>query len=349
MRDRFRDLEGPLAVRKKDVVLMATVSSYENLSHPTRSELRQFAELFMPLFQASSDEAKRQAVAALSQCKNMPAAVALFIGNQPIEIAAPFLAASKAIADDTLITIARMQGATHVKAIVSRDSLSPKVIDALVALRQSQPRSAAASAPIMESPAVPLSPAPTETNEADALEEQRVANEEALRERILGLAGHLGRADEDRLGLRTLTDIQEALLVRFARSREATHFATALADALSASRWLAERIMLDLSGQQLATTLTSLGMGFLDAVFVLERLYPHLAEQHHNVTRGWMVLDALDPEECHERVEAWRRADRYTYKPEATDTPAPAATPDYRFIRQAPPQRDMRVMGRRSR
>ncbi|WP_427125938.1 DUF2336 domain-containing protein [Rhizobium leguminosarum] len=317
MRDRFRDLEGPLAVRKKDVVLMATVSSFENLSHPTRSELRQFAELFMPLFQASSDEAKRQAVAALSQCENMPAAVALFIGNQPIEIAAPFLAASKAVADDTLITIARMQGAAHVKAIVSRDSLSPKVIDALVALRQSQPRSAGASAPITES-------------------------------RILGLAGHLGRADEDRLGLRTLTDIQEALLVRFARSREATHFATALADALSASRWLAERIMLDLSGQQLATTLTSLGMSFLDAVFVLERLYPHLAEQQHNVTRGWMVLDALDPEECHERVEAWRRADRYTYRPEAPDTPAPAA-PDHRFIRQAAPQRDMRVMGRRYR
>ncbi len=197
--------------------------------------------------------------------------------------------------------------------------------------------------------AVPLSPAPAETNEADALEEQRVANEEALRERILGLASHLGRADEDRLGLRTLTDIQEALLVRFARSREATHFATALADALSASRWLAERIMLDLSGQQLATTLTSLGMSFLDAVFVLERLYPHLADQQHNVTRGWMVLDALDPEECHERVEAWRRADRYTYRPEAPDTPALNEAPDHRFIRQAAPQRDMRVMGRRYR
>jgi uncharacterized protein (DUF2336 family) len=137
--------------------------------------------------------------------------------------------------------------------------------------------------------------------------------------------------------------------VRFARSREATHFATALADALSASRWLAERIMLDLSGQQLATTLTSLGMGFLDAVFVLERLYPHLAEQQHNVTRGWMVLDALDPEECHERVEAWRRADRYTYRHDVPNVPAPQETPNHRFIRQAPPQRDMRIMGRRSR
>ncbi|OWV88061.1 hypothetical protein ATY78_22430 [Rhizobium sp. R635] len=349
MRDRFRDLEGPLAVRKKDVVLMATVSSFENLSHPTRSELRQFAELFTPLFQASSDEAKRQAVAALSQCDHIPAAVALFIGSQPIEIAAPFIAASKAIADETLITIARTQGKDHVKAIVSRDSLSPKVIDALVALRQAGPRAAATVTQLAEPPAVPLAPIPVETNEAEALEEQRVANEEALRERILGLAGHLGRSDDDRLGLRTLTDIQEALLVRFARSREAMHFATALADALSASRWLAERIMLDLSGQQLATTLTSLGMGFLDAVFVLEKLYPHLAEPQHNVTRGWMVLDALDPEECHERVEAWRRADRYTYKPEAPAAPAIEEAANYRFIRQTPQQRDMRVLGRRSR
>ncbi|MBX4928204.1 DUF2336 domain-containing protein [Rhizobium leguminosarum bv. viciae] len=349
VRDRFRDLEGPLAVRKKDVVLMATVSSFESLSHPTRSELRQFAELFTPLFQASSDEAKRQAVAALSQCQTMPAAVALFIGNQPIEIAAPFLAASKAIADDTLITIARMQGAAHVKAIVSRDSLSPKVIDALVALRQTQPRSAPPAAPITESEAVPLSPTRAESNEAEALAQQRLANEEALRERILDLAGHLGRKDDDRLGLRTLTDIQEALLVRFARSREATHFATALADTLSASRWLAERIMLDLSGQQLATTLTSLGMGFLDSVFVLERFYPHLGEQQHHVTRAWMVLDALDPEECHERVEAWRRADRYTYNPEAAVTPALEETESHRFVRQAPVQRDMRMLGRRSR
>ncbi|WP_454848688.1 DUF2336 domain-containing protein [Rhizobium binxianense] len=341
MRDRFRDLEGPVAIRKKDVVLMATISSFEGLSHPTRSELRQFAELFTPLFQASTDEAKRQAVAALSQCAQIPGAVALFIGSQPIEIAAPFLTLSKAIDDDTLITIARTQGAAHVKAIVSRDSLSPKMIDALVALRQAEPRQSAASA---AEQAIPASRPAGETEEQEA---GRLAGEEALRRRIKGLAGHLGRNDEDRLGLRTLSEIQEALLVRFARARAASHFATALADALSASRWLAERIMLDLSGQQLATTLTSLGMNLPDATFVLEQLYPHLSEQQQGASRAWAVLDALDAEECHARVEAWRRADRYTYKPE---TPAaPAAEPGYRFIRQTPPARDMRVLGRRHR
>jgi uncharacterized protein (DUF2336 family) len=340
VRDRFRDLEGPVAIRKKDVVLMATISSFEGLSHPTRSELRQFAELFTPLFQASTDEAKRQAVAALSQCAQIPGAVALFIGNQPIEIAAPFLTLSKAIDDDTLITVARTQGAAHVKAIVSRDCLSPKVIDALVALRQAEPRQPAAAAEQAVAAARPAG----ETEEQDA---GRLAGEEALRRRIKALAGHLGRNDGDRLGLRTLSEIQEALLVRFARAREASHFATALADALSASRWLAERIMLDLSGQQLATTLTSLGMNLADATFVLEQLYPHLSERQQGASRAWAVLDALDAEECHARVEAWRRADRYTYKPETP--PAPAAEPGYRFIRPAPQARDMRVLGRRHR
>jgi uncharacterized protein (DUF2336 family) len=189
------------------------------------------------------------------------------------------------------------------------------------------------------------SPAPAETAETPA---NGGAREEEVRDTLRGLARHLGRDDSDRLGLRTLSTLQSALLVRFARSREAVAFATALADTLSASRWLAERIMLDTSGQQMATTLTSIGMDFSDAVFVLEKLYPHLAEAQHSVTRAWMVLDALDPEECRDRVEAWRRADSYTYLPEqAPAAPHPVAqqTAHARAVHQ-PPARAMRLVGR---
>jgi uncharacterized protein (DUF2336 family) len=312
------------------------------LQPPTRSELRQFAELFTPLFQASSDEARRQAVAALSQCPQIPQAVALFVGCQPIEVAAPFLTSSPAIDDDSLITIARTQGMAHMKAIVSRETLSPRVIDALVGLRQAEQRLARAP---MEAVAVNAAAAPSPV--APPIEDAaaaRHASEEEMRNRIRDLARHVARDDYDRLGLRSLSAIQAALLVRFARNREAALFATALADALSASRWLAERIMLDISGQQLATTLTSLGMDFLDAVFILEKLYPHLAEQQHSVTRAWMVLDALDPEECSARVEAWRRADNYTYLPEEAE-PAPPADAN-RTARQLPPAHDIRLVRR---
>lgn len=307
----FRDLERPQALRRKDVVLMATVTSFEALSHPTRSELRQFAELFMPIFSASSDEARRQAVAALAQSPNVPAAVAFFLGSQPIAVAAPFLMTSTCLSDEALVTIARCQGTEHARAIVSRAALSPTVIDALVGLRPDisrQARSATAE-PYPGSAPMEMPRAEVDTS----IDTDKRAREEDLRRRIKLLAGHVERVEGDRLGLRSLSEVQEALLVRFARNREATFLVTALSDILTTSRWLAERVLLDLSGRQLATVLKSLGMQSADATYILTRLYGHLAEATDGVSEAESLWQSLDEEECNARVEAWRRADRYTY------------------------------------
>lgn len=290
-------------MRKKDVVLMATVTVFESLPHPTRSELRQFAELFAPLFSASSEEARREAVAALSQCRNVPPAVAFFIASQPISIAAPFLTSSSCLSDETLITIARTQGEAHARAIVRREVLSPTVIDALVGLRHNR------TARPLETPAAEAEAAPVE----DTAAAEQLAREEDLRQRIKALASHIDRPAHDRLGLRTLSPIQEALLVRFARDREAGLFATVLADSLSASLWLSERIMLDISGQQLATTLKGLAMREEDAIFILQRIYDHLGSTEDGVARAEKLWNSLDEDECGKRIEAWRRADSYTY------------------------------------
>ena len=284
---------------------MASVSSFENLRHPAKSELRQFAELFEPLFKASSEEAKRQAVAALSQCPHVPEALALFIGSQPISIAAPFLTCSRALTDQALITIARTQGPAHAAAITRRENLSPMVVDALVGVRRELAKPAAAPASPAPAPAIDES-----VGQAAAIR----AREEELRQTLRGLARRADPPASDRLGLRSLSEMQEALLVRFARSHDADHFAVALADALSASHWLAERIMLDISGQQLATTLISLGLNDEDSAFVLTHFYPHLAEVAGRRTRAQILLSTLDPSECDARVEAWRRADDYTFR-----------------------------------
>ncbi|RMI04537.1 hypothetical protein DA101_029465, partial [Sinorhizobium meliloti] len=95
--NRFRELERPQTGRLKDVVLMATVTGFESLRIPSRSDMKQFAELFEPLFLGSSNEARRQAAAALSQCPHVPEPVALLIGSMPISIAAAFLARATAI------------------------------------------------------------------------------------------------------------------------------------------------------------------------------------------------------------------------------------------------------------
>ncbi len=365
---------------------MATVTSFEALAFPSKSELRQFAELFTPLFHASTEEARRQAVAALSQCPNVPGAVALFIASQPISIAAPFLVSSPCLSDDLLIMIARTQGADHARAIVRRDQLSPTVIDALVGLRHSEPtrtaapeaeaiarttartaasdRAATAAAGATAGAAKDLSAAVaaaettaapaaasksskaarsarTETSAAPAASSEAgtaagttassaAEREEQLRDQIRRLAAHVNRPTSDRLGLRTVTAMQAALLVRFARNREGAHFATTLADVLSSSRWLAERILIDLSGRQLATTLLGVGMDAAEAVFVLEKLYPHLARPATGATRAEQLWNGLVAVDCEERIETWRRADSYTFQPEqeqAALAPANAPTP----------------------
>jgi uncharacterized protein (DUF2336 family) len=316
-------------MRRKDVVLIATVTSFESLSRPSRSELRQFAELFSPLFTASSEEARRHAVAALSQSDSVPPAVAFFIASQPIAIAAPFLAASPCLDDNTLITIARSQGAAHAKAIVLRENLSPKVIDALVSLRHDRPASPTTSEP--EQTSDRREPAPQHV--VTVADEERLWREEQLRQRIKALAAHVHRTEDDRLGLRTLTPVQEALLVRFARNREGGMFAATLADGLTASRWLAERILLDISGQQLATTLKALGMDEADALFVLLRFYPHLGNRTNGISRGQFLWNVLEPEECGRRVEAWRRADSYTAR-ESEFSPAANNVQDVKDIQE---------------
>lgn len=299
------------------MVLMATVTNFESVSHPSKTDLRQFAELFMPLFNASTEEAKREAIAALSQHPSVPSAVAFFIACQPISLAAPFLISSKCLTDETLITIARTQGAAHARAIVRREDLSPTVIDALVGLRHAEdlkrpdepttvaePQVAAAAEPEVADVAIPETTAKIDA--ASALEEE-------MRQRIKQMAHHLNRPESDVLGLRRLSDVQEALLVRFARERNARQFAIALSDSLSSSYWLSERIMLDISGAQLATTLTGLGMEFSEAAFVLQCFYPHLAATEGDMSRAEALLDRLDIVESEERVESWRRADSYTH------------------------------------
>lgn len=357
---------------------MATVSSFESMERPVKADLKQFALLFQPLFQSSTLEAKRSAVAALSQSPNVPEPVALFIASQPISISAPFLTASPCLTDELLLTIARTQGKAHVRAIVRRESLSPAMIDALVGLRfetrdDTQANGGSvendATQDMMEAPprAIPVRPDPlpvkkmevseteiaapqsstpaapastTVAATANAQQEtlaqtstgvtsppnQKQQREEALRQTLKALDRHLHRPESDAQGLRRLTPMQDALLVRFARTGEASAFATTLADVLSSSHWLAERILLDLTGRQLATTLLGLAMGLQDITFVLSRFYPHLREMENNELRIARLIASLDGRECQKRIETWLRADSHTYQlpqEEAAQQPEP--------------------------
>lgn len=345
MDDRFRELERPLAMRKKDVVLLAAVTSFEALGHPGKIETRQFSELFPPLFEASSPEARRQAAAALSRSPHVPEAVARFLGRQPIEIAAIFLTACPVIPDEVLVEIASREGEGHARAIARRPELSPAVLDALVGLRferQQKNRSAAHSAAIrpQADSTLPQNEHLDRKEETGRMQEEhrnetaetvgdeatgqpvenngeagqlRMEREEKLRQELKALARHLNPPEEDRAGLRHIQPVERALFIRFSRAGEIGLFTTALSYALSSTRWLAERILLDMSGMQLATTLVSLGMPDEEAAEVLAGIYPHLAAAEGQATKAVNLLESLDQRECDLRVDSWLRADTYSF------------------------------------
>jgi uncharacterized protein (DUF2336 family) len=275
---------------------MATVSSFEGMTQPTRNDLKQFAELFEPIFKASSLEARRNATAALARCPIVPKSVAWFLGTQPISIAAIFLTRSAAIDDDTLIAIARSQGLDHARAIAARENLSVKVVDALVALHDGQVigrNSEEKQAPAAEAPRRPAS------------------REEEIRQQLKALVKRDTLAGEQE-GPEHADAVQQALLVRFARQRNARDFSDCLARRIGSSRWLTNRILLDLSGQQLATALIATGVEREDGVFILKCFYPHLIVNEGGMSRADAVWSHLDAEECRDRLTVWIRADNYT-------------------------------------
>lgn len=339
MLDRFRELEKPHSIRKRDVVLMATVTSFEALSTPTRIELKQFAELFRPLYEQSSHEARRQAVAALSRLETLPQAVCFFVGSQPINIAAIFLSQSPAISDATLIDIARSQGEPHARAIATRANLSPIVVDALAALHdgssyrrnvkpaeaerdggdalpQASTETSTETLPetsTLSAPSETAQKAPSPRAGHSAPELARLAREEALRNELRQLVA--AKAPEEArpaVMLRAADEMAQALMSRFARARQMPLFARVLTDALDASAGLSERILLDVSGLQLASTLIALGLRPADTRQILTSIYPHLAQIVDGRNRAFQLVRSLDPADCVARVIAWRRADIYT-------------------------------------
>lgn len=311
MTDRFRELERPQTGRLKDVVLMATVSGFESLRIPRKSDMKQFSELFEPLFLGSSSEARRQAAAALSQCPHVPEPVAALIGSMPISIAAIFLTRSQAVSDRTLIAVIRQQSAAHAGAIARRTTLSPSVIDALVEHHNPAGLSARPELRQREVNEPSLPPAPT----PDA---ERTAREETLRAEIKALArAGSSEAAQAASTIVPISSTQGALLVRFARSGEIILFARALATALDARGPLVERILLDVSGQQLATSLIALSLPGDDLTFVLQSLYPHLAERIGGTTRAEALTGSMDPTSSREKLDSWLQSE------ERDEGPAP--------------------------
>lgn len=354
MSDSFRDLERPEAAHRKDAVLMAAISGLEYLDRPSRQDMARFSKLFLPLFEAASIQTRRTAAAALSRLPRVPDDVAEHLINQPVEIAAPFIAHFAGLKESALERAVALNGAPHARAAARRSDLSPKAIASLRALGDPSVESLLVLRGLIPDPAKQGSPSIEARYERLAKAELRTVEtppldpSETLREQLRALAlrtpaaaaerakpgynaplnrpvGQRKKAVEQQATssgkttagtsaatLRRLADARLHQLAKYAKPDHESWFATALADAMQTSYALAERIMMDLSGRQLATALIALKAPPETTKAALESFFPHLSKPSTLQTQANDLMSDLDPQACEERLSAWQRADRYT-------------------------------------
>ncbi|PWW02197.1 uncharacterized protein (DUF2336 family) [Hoeflea marina] len=343
---------------------MASISGFECLARPGRRDLRQFAQLFLPLFEAATPEARRTASAALSRLATVPADVAEMLTLQPIEIAAPFIAHSPHLSEALLARAIARHGASHARVAARRADLSAAGLVALRALdepsvnRVLQLRGLigeqlpAASRPPQD-PDTARNPDPVSARRetaatppmydevSDTARQSSDALRDELRQMVLRRPAARAATEADAARLPApvsprLSAAHAGRLARFAKPDQTEWFATALADAMASSFALAERIMLDISGRQLAATLVALGVDETVGRAALEAHFPPLAEASGGTTRAARLLAGLDRDECAARLDAWLRADRYT-------SASPVHVP---VLVETRPDRDRRPEGR---
>ena len=116
---------------KAERLFRAAVTAFCSLTRPSRREIAQLEDLTLPLYDSVSTEARRFVAAALSECRNSPAVLVRRLADEPVEIAAPLLLRSNALADIDLIALIGRRGIGHARVIARRPHLNP-TIDQLV-------------------------------------------------------------------------------------------------------------------------------------------------------------------------------------------------------------------------
>ena len=400
MSNSFRDLERPDAAHRKAAVLMAAISALECLEHPTRQDMAQFSQLFMPLYAAASTEIRRTASATLSRLPRVPDDVVEMLINEPITIAAPFIAHYSMLKESALARAVLHNGAPHARAAARRPGLSLAAISTLRRLKDPSVEGLLILRGLIPDPAVedkstaapitvpdarprvdapPLDPSEKLRSELRALVTRSPAakshSDQPKLQKSISRPGHRAPAqllnrptslrktpavskaqpavsetesastqDVSRAARRRIAEVHLVKLARHASSDQASWFATALADAMDASFALSERIMMDLSGRQLATALIGLGAPTDTIKSALESFFPHLAQPSLRHTLATDLIEDLDSESCTARLQAWQRADSYT-NGGAAHVPALA---EGKPVRQAPNQRATPESSRRA-
>lgn len=309
----FRQIAARSLPARTDRLFRAAVSAYCALPRPSRRETLQLEDLVLPLFDSVGVDSRRYVAAVLSELPNPPKALVRRLCEEPVDIAAPLLIRSPALADIDLLGIISRHGLPHARAIARRKQLNPAIANLIRALER--PAHAAAEAPPADEPAEPDLPPETQTAMADETLPPEPANSpppipaETVRSRLRSMmmpAGDLAPRSAQPVDERSPRPSAYGRLRATAMTGNPAFFHTALADALEIGLRQARAIVGASGYSELVYALRALDIDTEGALLIVLATYPSMFGHAESVRLFVERFELCHREKARDRLRGWR-------------------------------------------
>lgn len=302
-------------MQRSERLFRAAVSAFCALTRPGRSEIAQFEELGLRLFDAQPKDAKRFAAAALSDAAQTSNALIHRLCDESVDVSAPLLIRCKALTDIDLIALIGRHGLSHARAIARRDHLHPTIAALIRAL---EAQHAHVNEQIEEAPMLrdirPQRPTLELVQPASASAQPPVAPQpqpsgeaaERMRDRLRGFMVPAARLPGPAA---PETGHREKIFARLkmtALTGNPAFFQTALADALDIEFSIARDITTSGGYSSLIAALKSVGLNDEQAYLITSAIYPTFFSHAEAVRLFVERYQLLHREAALEMLRGWR-------------------------------------------
>ncbi|WP_315919455.1 hypothetical protein [Mesorhizobium sp. SP-1A] len=282
---------------KSDRLLRAAVSAFCSLPRPSRREISQLEDLALPLFDSASTESLRFVAAALCECEQAPVEVVRRLCEMTVDIAAPLLIRSKALADIDLIALIGRHGLPHARAIARRKGLNAAIAN-LIRVMEKPTLVRAQDIGGDKVVALDLStPADANAGSAPTAEDVR---------RQLRAMMHARRDDRQSAANPAKGTGLYAKLRETALTGNAALLQTVLADTLGIGFPAAHALVSSADYAPLQTALRALGLGEDKAFLIAVAAFPALFPDPQAIRLFLDRYRMLKPDAAREQVRQWR-------------------------------------------
>jgi uncharacterized protein (DUF2336 family) len=291
---------------KADRLLRAAISAFCSLTRPSRREIAQIEDLALPLLAMASAETRRFVAAALSECREPPSNLVLRLADEPVDIAAPLLVRSAALANIDLIALIGRHGLSHALAIAKRPGLAGPVVQLIDSLLASRTKD---TVPMQDAAAVAVAHIPAESPPAPAREPGRAAEETRQRLRAMMRAARPGAHFENGAG-QIFDESAGAKHYEKLRSTALTgvraFFQTALADALNIEFAKARALTETRSYSYLMVALRALDLDESQAFLLTSAVFPSMFGHPETIRLFLERYTVLHRDQALEQVGYWK-------------------------------------------